>query len=430
MKSSSKPLSQTTLAIAFALFQVVTIPAAHGESPAALTPTENHKANSTNNLEPGSNPQTAPRPPASTQFERNTSGPYQVGVMTVDLIDPTRNSRHLRTEIWYPVDRTTHGAVYPYSTGIPTSALRNAPIAAGGPFPFVIFSHSLSALREQSTFLTEYLASRGYVVASPDHQFNTGRDFKPLEIYQSALDRPIDVRVVVDELLRRNQKPGDRLFGKIDPDRGGMVGHSLGGYTALAVGGALVNVTDFSVAPDKKAGEPYKDLSDPRLKAVVALAPVIRPAFDATSFAQLKRPTLVVGASGDTITPIEDHQKPVFECAGGPCTLAIIDGASHFSFNNEEMLLRAPFLIRKMHNPTIDRNEFEEIVVRLTSAFLDQHLKGDLDAGKRITTKDPQVEIQTRPGKESSPQSTVSGREATPSQVGSATGSLTPASVQ
>ena len=42
-----------------------------------------------------------------------------------------------------------------------------------GPHPLIVFSHGNSGFRRQSTFLTTHLASRGFVVAAPDHTGNT-----------------------------------------------------------------------------------------------------------------------------------------------------------------------------------------------------------------------------------------------------------------
>src|SRR5690606_13389968 len=50
-----------------------------------------------------------------------------------------------------------------------TAAFRDVEASGDGPFPLVLFSHALGGYRSQSTFLTEHLASWGFVVAAPDH---------------------------------------------------------------------------------------------------------------------------------------------------------------------------------------------------------------------------------------------------------------------
>ncbi len=52
---------------------------------------------------------------------------------------------------------------------VPGKALRDAPPAAGERFPLVIVSHGYPGSRTFLTYLTENLASKGYVVAAIDH---------------------------------------------------------------------------------------------------------------------------------------------------------------------------------------------------------------------------------------------------------------------
>ena len=52
-------------------------------------------------------------------------------------------------------------------------AYLDAEPALGGPWPIILFSHGNQGIKEQSFFLTEHLASHGYLVVAPDHQYNT-----------------------------------------------------------------------------------------------------------------------------------------------------------------------------------------------------------------------------------------------------------------
>ena len=51
------------------------------------------------------------------------------------------------------------------------------------------------------------------------------------------IDRPKDISYVIDELERRNQIA---MRGKLDLNKIAVIGHSFGGYTALAVAGATL----------------------------------------------------------------------------------------------------------------------------------------------------------------------------------------------
>src|SRR5205814_1101488 len=104
--------------------------------------------------------------------DRDTStyaapGPYGVGLRTVTLVDTTRPTmangtapalpdRTLVTNIWYP------------TAGSGTQLILNAPIVETGTFPLIVRAHGFSAFRGDSKYLTQQLASWGYVVVEPD----------------------------------------------------------------------------------------------------------------------------------------------------------------------------------------------------------------------------------------------------------------------
>ena len=91
--------------------------------------------------------------------------------------------------------------------------------------PLVIFNHGflLSSLGYRS--YGEHLASHGFVVALPTFPTNV------LDVHHVKLAE--DVRFVLDYLLLVNEDEEHALFGRIDPERIGASGHSLGGKLSL-----------------------------------------------------------------------------------------------------------------------------------------------------------------------------------------------------
>ena len=205
------------------------------------------------------------------------TGPSKVGTRTIDLVDPNRadpyvgNSqpRELLVRFWYPTDsvRSCSPAAYA-SPGawnymaqlvevkppqVRTNSCQDAPIAAGS-HPVVVFTHGYSGTFTDYTFLFEDLASRGYVVASVSHTFeSTAVEFpdgrllksvvgthleKKLQMNESATTLAVAVRLsdlkfVMNELVRLNE-PGKGPFASaFDLSRIALAGHSLGGMTAL-----------------------------------------------------------------------------------------------------------------------------------------------------------------------------------------------------
>ena len=112
------------------------------------------------------------------------------------------------------------------------------------PRPVVVFSHAMHMCPTQSRYLTRALADAGYLVIAPRHADSNCRlsipelsrnGWKPSLMWSDDdfRDRADDVRKVVVALS------GDARFrGQADVGRLELVGHSLGGYTVLGLGGA------------------------------------------------------------------------------------------------------------------------------------------------------------------------------------------------
>ncbi|MEO1790933.1 MAG: alpha/beta hydrolase [Cyanobacteria bacterium J06629_19] len=230
-------------------------------------------------------------------------GPYTVSVRTITVADGER-SRDLITDLYLPV---------------------NAP-----PAGIVVISHGLAGDRKGFDTVAEHLASHGYAIAALEHPgSNTARLY---EVFRGVADevadptefsdRPRDVSYLLDELTRLNA-PGGTLAGQLDPERIGIIGHSFGGYTALALSGAQLDYdtlrtncssTDFIysganpsiglqctalLAPHQFSA----DLEDDRIQAVIALNPVTSSLFGPQGFAQIDIPSLIVSGSVDPLAP-------------------------------------------------------------------------------------------------------------------------------
>jgi predicted dienelactone hydrolase len=170
-----------------------------------------------------------------------------VGVRTLDLVNPGQvdilhfdkesgkaplYDRPLKVEIWYPAvipagraERVTYesampgtpAADAPRNFGIPGQALRDAAPVSGERFPLVIVSHGYPGSRTFLTYLTENLASKGYVVAAIDH---TDSVFGAQAAFASTLlNRVADQWFTIDALSARSLAAGDFLNGLLDASR-------------------------------------------------------------------------------------------------------------------------------------------------------------------------------------------------------------------
>jgi predicted dienelactone hydrolase len=207
------------------------------------------------------------------------TGPYAVDTSMVYMVDGSRSEdagpkpggkRELMVQLWYPAEaglgkpasyrrkqETTFQSSY--QAVLLTHSRLDAPVQrAGAPFPVLIFNPAWRGRRTQDTFLTEELASHGYVVAAIDHTYNSmpvafpdGRvvmadavpaienmtDTSPEEVEQignKETDKEaLDVRFVLDELTRLSAQQGSRWYQTMDTSNAGSFGHSLGGAVSV-----------------------------------------------------------------------------------------------------------------------------------------------------------------------------------------------------
>src|SRR5271170_7347333 len=209
------------------------------------------------------------------------TGLYPVGTRILYLKDTSRTEDHgphpggpreLVVQIWYPAT-SSNNRLAPYQrmseTTLATSyrsvlwtnSRIDAPIATKeGPFVVLLFNHRWGGLRTQDTFLTEDLASHGYVVVAIDHPYNAGQvampdgrvikdafGYSPIDVAERTSTQIRDIwnkeliKWVADEVFVLNTLQNDNLdktspwYGRLDTDRAGAFGHSFGGAASVQV---------------------------------------------------------------------------------------------------------------------------------------------------------------------------------------------------
>jgi predicted dienelactone hydrolase len=209
--------------------------------------------------------------------------------------------------------------------------------------PLVIISPGFSTKKETFSYLAEYLASYGMAVAILDHP---GSDYAQVKNFlagttkeiltaQELIYRPQDVSFLLDELQRKQQVNPSSL-GNLNLEKVGIIGHSIGAYTALALGGAKLdlehlqqycstNTVDANwfnpsmvvqcLGSELSSSKNYQ-LSDRRISAIFALNPFSSKIFGKTGLSQLKIPVAFVGGSQDLFTPILSEQIEPFAWLG------------------------------------------------------------------------------------------------------------------
>ncbi len=233
--------------------------------------------------------------------------------------------RPLPLEVWYPIDPpAAFGPFTAYVLASPftlasTLTHENAEVSSGGPRPLVVFSHGSGGIAVQSVHLMEQLASHGFVVVAPTHTGNAQTDdsagIPSVSLPQALLDRVPDVSFVIDHMLARAVTPADPFFGRIDALKIGVAGHSLGGFTTLAV----------------KSG--YQSIPpDARVSAIMPIAPAASPLTDA-ELGIIAVPTLFMTGTLDALLADEIRAAGLIQSSPFNYRADVV-GATHTHFAN------------------------------------------------------------------------------------------------
>jgi predicted dienelactone hydrolase len=333
-------------------------------------------------------------------------GPYGVGTTTRVVVDTARDEaygdatgpRRLVMQVWYPAeppadarpapwldDLDSIGPVLATSFGFPGFALDHvalmethsypgAPVAPGGPWPVVVYSHGWTGFRSAGLPQLEALASEGFVVAAVDHTYGSvatafpgGEVVRydpealpvwgsvPEEQYDEAAGQLVatfsaDLRFVLDELERLNREPGWPLSGLLDTDHVGLFGHSTGG-------GAVVAVC----------------ASDERCTAGLGFDPWVEPVDPSLLAAGVARPFLAVRSE----TWLElDNESVLARLARVSPQMDMVGvlGADHQDFTMLPLFSPLARLFGK--KGPIASERMMEIIGYLLVGFFDQHLNG------------------------------------------------------
>ncbi len=272
------------------------------------------------------------------KYSGNETGPTPVGAIPDIIVRDAARNRDITVTVEYPT--------------------------RGNPSPLIIFSHEYGGSNRAYIGLSSYWASNGYVVIRPSHVDRGGIDAQSDAEWQA---RANDVKAVIDGLDSLEQRYPE-LQGKIDRTKIAVAGHGLGGQTALLVA------------------------ADPRIKAVVAMAPVTR------GVSAVDKPALF----------ITDQKDDAFRLAGAADQWHVtIENAVPMAYTGrfeafteaqarEAMRTNDPILdpamadrqqqVRstRLQNAMLRTQEMFGIVRGGALAFFDFYLKGDAEARKAL----------------------------------------------
>ncbi len=196
------------------------------------------------------------------------------------------------------------------------------PVHAIGKLPLVIFSHGFHGCNTQSLFIVQAMDREGYLVMAPNHKDAIGggaiakpeQSFRKPEQWNDSTfkDRGDDIKRLIAAL---HKDPRWNLY--IDWTKVALAGHSLGGYTVLALGGA------------------WPSWKQPNIRAILALSPYCEPFVDSGNLAAIGIPVMYQGGTRDLgITPTIKNLRGALSKTSSPACFVEFDKLGHLGWTN------------------------------------------------------------------------------------------------
>jgi predicted dienelactone hydrolase len=276
-----------------------------------------------------------------------------------------RGAQHqeLQVTVWYPA--AENAVETQQMIGAPDAPLflagKAAEHAAMAPAlearPLIVLSHGTGGSAMQMAWLGTALARAGFIAAAVNHPGNNALEPYTAEGFVLWWERATDLSEVIDGML------ADSEFGpKIDKDRIGAAGFSIGGYTVLALGGARADISVLldlcKQKPDtvvchvpemKEMGTPDQMLAaarktsgaslassnesyqDPRVRAIFAIAPAVGMTLTHESLHSMRVPVHIVVGSADPIATPKDNADLIRSQIRG-AKETVLPNVAHYTF--------------------------------------------------------------------------------------------------
>jgi len=325
---------------------------------------------------------------------------FNVGYRVIDFqyTDKEDKTHNIKTALWYPTTHEMSEYVYPYISAqkqVKSRIALNATLE-GERYPLILFSHGYGTCGTQSLFLTEYLASQGYIVAAPDYPEDVvgcridgkGDIENFLRVYMAAAklkfmdqedvlpysDYRFDIAsLTLDRMLELNNDTNSILYHSIDMNSIGASGHSMGALTTLGIIGAHPNSTKL----------------DNRVKAALILSGPAYP-YHTSYFENIGIPIMVMQGDNDEskIAP-EIDRKLVYDYANPPKFYLMIKDGIHGTFSNQ---VCKGYSVQECQQDSSQA----KVINSYALAFFDRYLKNEIEAEEKLKESDSMLVVYER----------------------------------
>ncbi len=291
----------------------------------------------------------------------------------VETFKDTGENRALTVKFWYPKEE--------------------------GNYPLVVFSHGAFGVIDSNNSTYTELASNGYVVASIAHPYHAmfvedvngkttmvdmdfmtkvyadnGEDYTEeaeRRVYEFSVEwmetRSADMNFVVDTILEKAAQKEEGPFASVNTEKIGLMGHSMGGATAVELGRERADIDAVIDLEGTMAGE-YVGFENGYEIYEKESYPV--PLLDINSRA----------AREDIDALTKEHEGWVYvnDYVGQNAAdyrEIIFEGAGHLNFTDLPMF--SPMLAKLLGVGEVDARECMENVNDVVLTFFDYYLKGE-----------------------------------------------------
>ena len=302
------------------------------------------------------------------------------------------DQRPLLVGIWYPT--AAPAQQHPLGAYVQTVA-PDAPVL-GEHLPLIVISHGNGGTYQNNYDTALALVKAGFVAVAVTH---TGDNHEDQSRAVFVMDRPQHMHRLIDYML--SEWPD---HARIDANRVGVFGFSIGAFTALVAAGGIPDLSlteahskahpeyyDSQVA--KRSGASPEAIAtlrsklsastwvhDVRIKAVVAAAPALGYTFGLEGLKNIKVPIQLWRAGEDHILPHPDYAEAVRIALPTPPEYHVVENADHFDFLapcTDILRQFAPMIC--VSRPGFDRAAFHQTFNAEVVRFFKETLKVEAD---------------------------------------------------
>jgi predicted dienelactone hydrolase len=297
-------------------------------------------------------------------YARDALSDVTVGCRALEVVDAVQGAR---VPLWvlYPARAPELLEQFgPYPLAVATGA----PVEGEG-LPLVVISHGNNGSPWTYRGMAAHLARAGFVVALLEHPGNSRSDGSLAGTAANLENRPRHVRLVLDAVF------ADEHLGKrLSPAGAGVIGHSIGAYTALAVAGGRPSALPHEVPDGQARAVPV--VRDDRVRALVLLAPASVWFMADGALAGVDVPILMRTGELDQHVPAM-HTGFILRGVPDPRRIdhRVVPGAGHFSFQSPF----PPAMTRPDFPPSQDPAGFDRLAFQpVLYAEIETFLRGSL----------------------------------------------------